>query len=95
MQLPLFSQPVDPLSHVLWCRPCLGSTDRFAVGLPVPLPLGMADWLRQNCAVLAVQALPSGTVAVQVAVSGSLLARFRALPSVRGGSRHESNLLLW
>jgi hypothetical protein len=95
MQLSLFSLPVELRQSVLWCRSCSGSADRFALGLRPPLPVGAAPWLRQSCRILAVQSLPSGTIAIQVWVPDSLSASFRTLPQPKGGSRHESNLLLY
>jgi hypothetical protein len=95
MRQSVFSLPPVVRQSVLWCRPCLGSIDRFAVGLPAPLPLGVAAWLRENCQVLAVQSLSSSCVAVQVWVPGSLSHVFHTLPQPRGGSRHPSNYLPW
>lgn len=104
MRQSLFSLPPVVRLSVLWCRPCFGSAGRppgrveyqqFAIGLFTPLPLGVASWLRQNCQVLSVQALPSNSVAVQVRVSGPLSHVLHTLPKPTGGSRHESNLLLW
>lgn len=95
MRQSLFSLPPVVRKSVLWCRPCLCSVDRFVLGFSAPLPVGVAPWLRENCQVLAVQSMPSGFIAVQVRVSGSLSHTFHTLPQPRGGSRHESNLLPW
>lgn len=95
MQQSLFALPAEVKESVLWCRPCLGLVNQFAVGLRVPLPVGAAPWLRENCQVIATKGLPSGAVAVRVFVPAHLAEAFLSLPSVRGGSRHESNLLPW
>lgn len=95
MRQPVVSLPPVVRQSVLWCRLCPGSIERFAVGLSAPLPVGVAAWLRENVQVVAVQALPSGGVAVQVRVSGSLSHAFHSLPKPQGGSRHPSNQLPW
>lgn len=95
MQMDLFSTAENALACVLWCDPCFGSSERFTIGLPAPLPLGLAPWLRQNCRVLQVKPLPSGAIAVQIWVPAPLQSTFRALPKPQGGSRHEMNYVQW
>jgi hypothetical protein len=66
---------------------------RWTLGLSPTCTCG--TWLRNNYQICRIEKLKSGTLAVMLRATPKNSALLMSLPKPRGGSRHESNWVMW